>query len=801
MNLIKLSLILVFALTALQADAQQLFQNIRGQVFDVDSQMPLIGAEIIILNTNPLVGTTTDINGTFILSKVPIGRINIIVSYLGYESQLLENIVLNSAKETLLQIDMEEAVTELEEIVISGEKNRDPLDEMSLLGIRSISPEETNRYAGGFNDPSRLAANFAGVTNTPDGGNDVIIKGNSPKYVQWRLEGLEITNPNHFGDQSAVGGSISTLNNTILATSDFATAAFSAEYGNVLSGVYNIKFRNGNNEKFETILGVGLLGLDLTLEGPIKKDYTGSFLINYRYSTAGIANNLGLIDPGGVPKFQDGSFKIVLPTQKIGTFSILGLGGRSSFLWEDVNPSTWVTPGDNFMRDDLTEDYSKNAFLYNTMINHTLSLSSSSYIKTTLGISSESIQDDILENVSLADSSIIQRDNFRGKLTKQSYRGSIIYNHKLTKKHKLQIGTRYSSLHYNINQSQLNGNTENRIALIALDKNIAQYSNFINWKFRLNESLQFVSGLQNNNVFFNNKHTIEPRLSMKYSPNHKHSFSFGLGLHSAMESIHNYFAQVQSPNNSLSTPNEELDLLKARHMTLAYDRQFNDQLSAKLELYYQDLYDIPVENLDTSYYSTLNEGLEFRYVDLVNEGTGKNYGVELTIEKIFSNNYYYLFNASLFESKYTALDGIERNTQYNGNYLINFLIGKEFPNVGKHKRNTLALNMKAFFGGGKKYIPLLRNANNEIAVDQASGQYFDYSKAYENDLEDIHRIVISASYKWNKPKTTHELFINLDNITNSKPKLGEYYDSEKESGIGYFESFGFFPNIMYRIYI
>lgn len=801
MKISKILLLAVVVLSAYNANAQQLFQNIRGQVYDLDSQQPLVGVEIIIHNSDPLIGTTTDIDGNFALQNIPIGRVDLVVSYLGYQTQKLDNIVLNSAKETILQVEMEESLVQLEEIIISSEQNKDVLDQMSLLGNRAISPEETNRYAGGFNDPSRLAANFAGVANTADGGNDLIIKGNSPKYVQWRLEGMEITNPNHFGDQSAVGGSVSTLNNNMLANSDFATAAFSAEYGNVLSGIYNIKFRNGNNEKFESILGIGILGLDFTLEGPIKKDYNGSFLINYRYSTASIANNLGLIDPGGVPKFQDGSFKILLPTQNFGIFSITGLGGKSSFLWENVTPSTWVTPGDNFMRDDITEDYIKDAQLYNTVLNHTLPLGSNSYLKTTAGISSESIIDNISENVTKADSTINSRENFKGNLTKRAFRASTIFNQKISKHHKLQIGSRYSLLHYKIDQSQLRSESGDRVSLIALDKNIGLIGNFINWKYRINESVQFVTGIHNNNVLFNNKFTVEPRFAMQYSINNKNSFSLGLGLHSTMESIHNYFAQVESADGLLRTPNEDLDLLKARHLTLAFDTQLNDHLSAKVELYYQDLYDIPVENLDTSYYSTLNEGLEFRYVDLVNEGTGKNYGIELTIEKSFHNNYYYLFNASLFESKYTALDGIERNTQYNGNYLINFLIGKEFPNRGKHNRNTFGLNMKAFLGGGKKYIPLIRNLNNEVTVDQTAGQYYDFSKAYESDLGDIHRIVISASYKWNKPKTTHELFINLDNITNAKPRLGEYYDSEQENGIGYFESFGFFPNIMYRIYL
>ena len=192
--------------------------------------------------------------------------------------------------------------------------------------------------------------------------------------------------------------------------------------------------------------------------------------------------------------------------------------------------------------------------------------------------------------------------------------------------------------------------------------------------------------------------------------------------------------------------------------------------------------------------------IEYRYVDLVNEGTGKNYGIELTLERFFNNNYYYLFTASLYNSKYKSLEGVERNTQYNGNYLVNILCGKEFENLGKKDNQTLALNAKVFFGGGRKIIPLLRDEQGNLAVDPENNRYWNYEKAYENKIEDIYEVNVSASYKFNKPKATHEIFINLDNITNAKGKITEFYDESEPNSIGYITQFGFFPNVMYRVY-
>ena len=266
-----------------------------------------------------------------------------------------------------------------------------------------------------------------------------------------------------------------------------------------------------------------------------------------------------------------------------------------------------------------------------------------------------------------------------------------------------------------------------------------------------------------------------------------------------MESIHHYFAKVEQPDGSIAEPNRDLGLLKADHFVLGFEQRLGKNLRAKLEAYYQNLYNLPVENSDTSYFSTIVEGLDFRYVDLVNKGKGKNYGVEFTLEKFFSRGYYFMLNTSVYQSKYTALDGVKRNTPFAGDYLVNFLCGKEFTRLGKKKNQTLGLNAKAFFGGGRKIIPLLRDAQGNLAVDPANNRYWDYSKAFENSIENPYQILVSASYKWNKRRATHELFLNLDNITHNKGKITEFYDESEPGKIGHMTQFGFFPNLMYRV--
>jgi hypothetical protein len=792
------------------AFSQRLTQTIRGKIIDADSQLPLIGASALILGTDPIIGTITDVNGVFRLANVPVGRITLQLSSVGYEKKTIPNIVVNSGKEVFLNLGMQESVLKMQDLVITAYENKgQALDEMSLVSARSISAEETSRYAGGVNDPSRIVSSFAGVATAQDGGNNIIVRGNSPKYIQWRLEGVQISNPNHFADQNSAGGSISALNNNLLATSDFYTGAFSPEYGDVLSGVYDIKLRAGNNEKFESTFGFGLLGTDFTVEGPFKKGYGGSYLVNYRYSTAGIAGDLGLVDLGGIPNFQDAAFKVLLPTKKAGIFSIFGLSGLSDFLFEDVTPELWDTPGDGSMRADISEDFQKESYLLTTGINHTINIAENSYLKSSLSYSSDGITDKVFESKTidildsngdiLYDSVSSRALNFNSRLRNSTYQGALTFHSKLNAKSKIQVGTKYSLFAFEFDQSRLQGDRSTRFALANFNETVGTVRNFISWKHRLNEDITLVMGVHNMNVLLNKKSTIEPRIAANWKLNNTNSIHAGYGKHSNMESIHNYFAKVESEDGTISQPNEDLGLLKAHHFVLGYEKRFTKNLMGKVELYYQHLYNLPVENNETSYYATINEGMEFQYVDLVNEGTGKNYGVEFTLERFF-DSYYFMFNGSIYSSTYKSLEGIQRNTQYDGNYLINILAGKEFTNLGKKNNQTLGLNAKIFFGGGKKVLPLLRDEQGDLAVDAENNSFWDYDKAYDNKIEDIYQVTVSASYKWNKPKATHELFLNIDNLTNTRGKLSEYYDESEANSIGHVTQFGMFPNLMYRVY-
>lgn len=294
-------------------------QTVRGIVLDSKTNAPIEFATVRIMNSGSL-GSTTDSLGRFRIDHVPVGRCNIQTSYVGYNANIFNEIPVTSSKEVYMEIPLDENVHSLAEVVIQPEIKKDkPLNAMAITGGHMISMEEAGRFANGFDDPARLSSAFAGVAGDV-GTNAVAIRGNSPQFTQWRLEGVEIPNPTHFADLTGLGGGfLSALSTQVIGNSDFYNGAFPAEYSNALSGIFDMQIRNGNNQKYEHTFQLGILGIDLASEGPISRKNGSSYILNYRFSTTSLAtgNDMNL-------KYQDLSFKLNFPTRKAGTFSIWG---------------------------------------------------------------------------------------------------------------------------------------------------------------------------------------------------------------------------------------------------------------------------------------------------------------------------------------------------------------------------------------------------------------------------------------------------------------------------------------------
>lgn len=775
---LKVALLFIAVLFTYLGQAQDLTQTIRGRIVDADSKMPAIGASVVVVGIEPFKGAASDIDGYFKIENVPVGRVSLNVTYVGYEPQTLSNIVVTSAKEVFLNIALTENIKQLEAFEVSANgSNDEPINEMAIISSRKFSVEEAGRYAGSFNDPARMASNFAGVSGDPGGNNDIVVRGNSPKGILWRLEGIEIPNPNHFADEGATGGPINALNSKVLANSEFMSGAFAPEYGNATSGVLDLKLRQGNNQKREYAVGIGVLGMDVTAEGPFKEGGRGSYLANYRYSSLAVLDDAGIVDFGGVPKYQDAAFNVHLPTTNAGVFSVFGLGGISKITETEV--------------DSNDETYVLNQGDYNAQfgfagVSHFYPVNNNTYIKNTISIANNGSGYTYHERNENGD--MFQEDE--AKLNKNALKINSTVNSKLNSKNTVTAGVIHTQLNYGFYNSYT---TEEGDFYTDLD--ISENSNysqaFATWKHRFTEDLTLVTGSHFMHFRLNNTYSVEPRVGLNYTFKDRHTFSAGFGVHSRLESLLFYTTSVVDNNGKVGTPNTDLEIPKANHYVFGYDFQVAPNTHFKTELYYQQLYDVPVENRVGSSYSLINQTNWFDNIALQSTGTGENYGVEFTLERYFAKNFYYLATASLFESKYTAMDGIQRPSRFSGNYNGNIVLGKEFV-IGKEDQNALQLNFKTTVVGGQRYTPV------DLEASRISETTVRVKEPLSAKADDVFFMNVSAVYRINKKKTSHEIKLEVLNATNNKARIIDYYDSETGK-VDYQTQLEIIPNLMYTL--
>ncbi len=778
MTIRKLTILLILAIANIGMIGQELTQTVRGRAIDKDSKMPMIGTNIVVLESNPFLGASTDFDGYFVIENVPVGRKNLKISSIGYETQVLSNIIIESGKETVLNIELVEEYETLETITVKadGRKN-EIINKMVTVSAKTVTVEETGRYAGSLNDPARMVSAFAGVTTDPAGNNDIVVRGNSPRGILWRLEGVEIPNPNHFAGEGSTGGPVNTLNASMLANSDFYSGAFAPEYGNALSGVFDVKFRNGNYQKREYTFSLGVLGTDITLEGPFSKNYNGSYIVNYRYSTLELLDKAGVVNFGGIPKYQDASFKVNLPTKTMGKFTLFGLAGKSSISQEETDEDTEEVLATGIM----------DAGLAIVGLRHNYVLDEKTYIQSSITAtgSYSSTNQDWLDNST--------NEFFNGvnnEFNEMKYKISSSYNRKINSRNTVNSGIIYTQMYYNLMAKDNIDNTA-PITRVNTKGNTGMMQLYSSWKHRLREDLSMVAGVHYTQLLLNNNYAFEPRLGMKWQMNNRQYLSLGIGLHSKVENLSVYMAASEDDNAYY--PNKDLDFSRSIHYVLGFGHQFTENLFFKTEVYYQDLYDVPVENDPTSAFSLLNESGIYSNTALVNRGSGKNFGVELTLERFFSNNFYYMLSSSIYESKYTALDGIERDTRFNANYAGNLVFGKEFILPSKKNNRTLAVNTKISLLGGNRNSPIdLESSISEGQTIYEDGQFFTQK------ADDIFYVNLGITYRVNRKKTTHEIKLDIQNLTNNKAIVDQYYDLIQEKIIDV-NQLAMIPNIMYII--
>ena len=767
---------------------------IKGKVLDKQSELPLMGASVELLGAEMSKGVVTDFDGYFTITGVPIGRQTIRVSYIGYETSTIPDIEVSTGKDVDITVVLTESFGSLDEIVLTSSTNKiRSLNKFSGVSARQFGVKEVGRYAGGRSDVARLASNFAGVASPDDSRNDIVVRGNSPTGLLWRVEGIPIPSPNHFSALGTTGSPVSALNPNLLKNSDFITSAFPAEYGNAIGGVFDLGFRNGNKDEYEYSFQMGAFtGLEGTAEGPLNRKNNGSFLVAARYSLIGLIGGAGTSD---TPNYADLSFNLNLGKSKLGTFSLFGIMGTSSI---DLI-------GEDFDEDDLFSAEDENSYVTSNIAvlgaKHLLNIGEKSYLKTVLAGASNSsaFEEDRIIDLDTDSERIIRFAESNNEETRITF--STLFNTKINNKLTLRTGLLLENFSADLNRKQrdeqedLNGDGDPDLVTIrSINGSYNVFQPYIQTKYRLTEKLTLNTGIHTMYSDLNKQFVVEPRASMSYKIHPKHTINLGYGLHHQNIATPLLFLN-EEVNGVITNPNENLDFVRSQHYVLGYDVKIAPSWRAKIETYYQKIENAAIDGSPSSY-SSLTEGADFTFssnnTDLVSSGTGENIGLELTLEKSFSKGYHALITSSFFESTYKGSDGIERSTPFNTGHIVNFLAGKEYK-FGENKKNVFSIDARFVTSGGNRFTPVnlvaSQNVGSEILQDDAafSEQYEDYLRL---DLK------FGVTFNSNKKKTSHKFYIDFQNLTDRDNVFVRRYNRgtnnvEQINQIGFFPDFGY----------
>ncbi|MDR2652017.1 MAG: carboxypeptidase-like regulatory domain-containing protein [Prevotellaceae bacterium] len=722
-------------------------QFINGYVTDADTKQPLKGVIISVSELN--INAESDSIGFWSL-KIPAGTYSVRFQLLGYETVLVSDVFVVTGKQRYLSVNMKESLTLLEEIIITPDTRS-----YNTISRLQINPAELSHIPGHANDPVRMLTAMPGINNTADERNDLVVRGNSAIGTLWRIEGIEVFNPNHYAFSGVNGGAVSLLNKDILGVSSFYTGAFPAEFGNVFSGVFDANFREGNTNKYEFSADINNMDLNVVAEGPIPlKKRKSSFVAGFRQSTIpvfDIINKKYRELLGATPVFTDFSFKLV-SRNKLGAKTVFwGMMGKS-ILDLPANTGSNLTP-QNILAQTITASSGlSHQFFIGKQVNVKTVLGTS-YLKTDNGMSSSYYKYQIVDN-------------------SKSLSMGITSDIKLNRKNILKegINIRFMDLNLVTNISQYT---------FQIQKNVHTLNAFTEWKHNFSQKLLLTSGVHYFMFSLNKHYRIEPRILLLYSLK-KYNFELALGEYSKQNPINLYLARAVD-NGQEFFPNQNLDFIKSRQAVLSFSGKLFHKVNFRTELYYQQHYDVAIARStpysDNDLYlfsSALNLAYYAEDINLQNivyDNTGKGYSKGIEGMIYFDNIHDFSMNisGSLIESKYFCRKGWY-NTLFNNSFALKVFVGKKF-NI--NNRTVLRTDIATNWLGGRRYTPVdcdLSYANYYYYYDNddISSPVPDYSRYFEKRYPDYFRLDFKTSLIINLKSVTHIFAVDIRNLTNHK---------------------------------
>jgi hypothetical protein len=623
---------------------------LRGAVTELRSHAPIARARIAILTTK--LGAVSNESGEFRVTNIPVGRYTVQISANGYATTTRE-VVIGSAHQVVIEIELEERIVQGDTLTISGQSALGTVSNVAAVSAMPFNIEDVNRYAGGYQDPSRMAQNFAGVYGQGTSNNYIVVRGGSPIELLWRLDGIDIPNPNHFGKNGSSGGLISAINSAMLGNSDFLTGAFPAEYGTRMSAAFDMHTRDGNTERVEGTLQLSVIGSEVVAEAPIPGLEGSSVIAGYRHSTLGLLREFGILDFEELPDFDDAMLKLNFKLGGSDKLSATGIWGDARINSENTVDGE-IPQGTGLLVGGLNwQHLFSEQLISNVRVNYVKNRYTEAY--------GQGRQEETSTEYATAKAEVTYLPS-----SDHSFTVGLSGQHVIFSLLPLQDFTTYS------------------------EESDAYYA-YLNWNWRIIPRLVLNTGVFSQWIDYNKSNSLEPRASLAWSPFDEHTFAVAYGIHRQPEPIE--FAQ-------------------AEHFVLGYTYRPSSDIMIKAEAYEKRYSDVPIHASTKDSYSFLNEGFaeHINYYDLINAGEGRTYGAELSLFKHYNDGYYITTTASYVRQEFAGSDGIWHFGSFDNQYILNILGGYDFP---LSNSSTFTLSEKFTIAGGGAQTPIDLEASRE----------------------------------------------------------------------------------------
>ncbi|MBK7944878.1 MAG: carboxypeptidase regulatory-like domain-containing protein [Flavobacteriales bacterium] len=749
--------------------------NVLGRVLDADTQQPLVGATVHIALSDTSQKTTTDSRGAFRFQMLPVGIHRVRAELVGYEPSSVPEVWARAGRSEDLTIALRRKPLELEAVEIRG----DALDRMRMIGTHTLSVEQTLRLPATFLDPARLASTRPGIATVNDQANHISVRGNGPAANAYLLEGAEIVCPNHLTNAGTAsdlptlsGGGVTILSAQMLGPSRLLTGGFGAGYGNALGGILDMRLRRGSSERQGFTAQAGLLGIDLSAEGPIDSAGRSTYLINYRYSTLGLLSALGVDLGDEAISFQDLSFHVAMPIGRA-SLSLFGLGGMS----ENVHAAKADTAEWEFDKD--SEDIRYAGRMGAAGLTFAMPLGSKTHWRSTVVIS---------ENDQSRKS-----EGFHGTGAIIARTSTALFERKIT-------GITRVSGRLGDNVSYETGGSAMERTVV---KNLLFNETVSGWLLRpyasvrvaLNARMRLETGIAYALYSANSTSAFEPRITTAYALGDRSALSVSIGQRSQLPAVQLYY--VKPASNPWD--NSAIGLQRMREVVLAFDHSLKPRARIHVEAYHQQRSMaasgdatrwIPPFNDDGSLSNAWDNPL---VLDLRSAGEGSNTGIECSYDRDFDRNRYLHVNAAAFRSTYADVDGRTHESRWSQGFLANLIVGREFESRNERRVRVWGVNARGVLAGGLKASPI-----DSTWSMFSGGTVHDPSRPFTEQLPLYHRIDLRVYLKRERTGRSGQCSLDLQNILNTRNEAYRYFDQRQGKVVAQ-EQLGLIPNLSYRI--